>query len=889
MTSLVSDIFGLRADEAIAADMALETPQIMVRWRLASIHPQINQVSLRRSKYNFPETLSDGDAILDEAISSQASVRTSYSDTDVEAMRVYYYSLFFEVFGPFSQDMNFSIDVSRLGILRSALTHSAYDTYWILTRADDASPVIWLYDINKFLATEKIDLSSIVTERDELVLSLISYSYSSPNRSFELITSRRYIAFTIDESAEEVATSDITSEFNFVGVLTSGFDIRGATKVGVNLAILDATNDEVVTTDTSGSIIRTMDLSGLDLLGNVYGLSYDSADSQLLVGYGNVVYAFDDTDVAPGNLDIEAYYPIRQAVNSDFHADVTLGVFLVVDRNTENFERYTADDKSAFYQIEQAPIPGPDIAGLYHMGDTGATLVDSSGNGNDVTPGGTPSQGVTGRFDEALELVAPATDNVDLDSVVASMDFDQGYLSFWYRTPYRGYAVSTTLSMLGFYVDISNYLRISLQSDGDLYFEFRRSGSINAVTWTNGISIIDDGEYHNIVLYWDNTVPVFEVFVDGVSVGSAVMAGVWAGPPTTNYLGGDGATLGGSVIGSYDELVIGTGVFSEFTRYTLTTRGNRAHALSGRDYSGDGQHWRDGLKYELGDYNLRNDYKVLPLPENEALSDGEIIHRQSSSDMELGDFGRLCRFVGLLLDRQTDRRKFFMDHVTPRTAEYEFLQELGRRIYASNMDSSWNVEVRRRFLEVMYYCYKRRGTLDAFKRLTRFLGFRLLCPDDIVGTLVDVSRRYFDSVVDPLRPDVPFDSGTFDSGADDVPFVTLQMKFFKQNFSSSTGATQATATRDFTDNNADFSIDAEVGSLIIINDQSTPADNGQYIITQIVSPIQVKVDRDWPTGSLSSLSYRLHWRVPVPDPYNDLILARLSDIKVKWQELSVIS
>lgn len=882
MTSLVSDIFDLRPDETIAANMALETPQAVVRWRYDTSLPDIDLISLRRSTFRFPESLSDGDALLDEVPTSQGTLRSAYSDTAVEALNVYYYSLFFTHKGPYAMELNFSLDIQRLGILRGVMTNNRPDDYWVLAREEGGAPVIWNYNAYKQLVDVKIDLSGIVSERTERVVSIIKYTTTFTSRVFDIVTDKRYIQFSTGlTSSETVTTAD--AEFDFLGKLTPGFEIKGGTVIGSNIVVLDAENLEITELNPAGSVLSVMDISNLQLEGNFLGLSYDSANTSYLIGSGKIIYAISTSESSPVNFDIDSVYPVRQTLTADFHYDEAAQVVVLPDEDLDVLERYFLSDLSTVTQIEEPGVPKSTIVGLWKLNETSGAPIDYSGNVNTGVLVGTPIQGVTGKFSLAVQF-DEVGDSIDLIAVGEDINFDNGFVKFWYKSPYDGYTVSSSHKLLFVEVNASNFLQLELTTARNFLVTMTRSGSSNTIS-TSAATYLDDGLFHAFEIRWTGGVGgTLEFFIDSTSVGSTTIVGSWVGIPSVVRLGGDSSD---SALGCYDDVIIGAGVFTSFTRYQLITRGNRAHALSGRDYSETGQHWRDALKFEFGEYILRNDFREITLPQDKSLDDEEVIFRETAEDLTLGELSRLARMFGLFLDRNTDRRKFFMNHLTARSVEFEFIDEIGELINASDLDPAWNVEVQRRHLEVMYYSFQRSGTLDAFKRLTRHLGFRLLCPDDVVGTLLKIPRRFFDSVVDASRPDVPFDTSFFDSGGDSIQLVTLVLKFYIQNYSSTAGATSVPASRQLNDAGADFLLDAEVGSMIIINDPDSDGDDGQYLITAVNSATQVVVDRDWPVGSLSSLDYRLHWRIPVPDPYNDQILARLEKIKVRWQQLEV--
>lgn len=69
------------------------------------------------------------------------------------------------------------------------------------------------------------------------------------------------------------------------------------------------------------------------------------------------------------------------------------------------------------------------------------------------------------------------------------------------------------------------------------------------------------------------------------------------------------------------------------------------------------------------------------------------------------------------------------------------------------------------------------------------------------------------------------------------------------------GVTSIPAVRTLTSGGAAFAVAGVViGDVLEVADAGTPADNGFYVIT-LVAPTVLTVDRNWPTGSLNSLTY----------------------------------
>ena len=167
--------------------------------------------------------------------------------------------------------------------------------------------------------------------------------------------------------------------------------------------------------------------------------------------------------------------------------------------------------------------------------------------------------------------------------------------------------------------------------------------------------------------------------------------------------------------------------------------------------------------------------------------------------------------------------------------------------------------------------------------MARFLGVMLWAPVNAIP--VKRYRRLFDSCANPLRVNVPFDTSNFDSGGPTHPFVTLLFTLFKENVDGSNGVTSVPGNRQFDSAGASFLTRTKIGSLLRVYDINSGDDNGSYYVTAVNSDTQIVVDRDWPTGSLTSLTYHLHWQVPEVDPYRTQVFERFRELRVKWQQL----
>ncbi|MCG8436001.1 MAG: hypothetical protein MJA83_18430, partial [Gammaproteobacteria bacterium] len=108
---------------SIDARTGLETPQVILDWEFASNAPQISSVRILRSTFRFPESSDDGTVLLNEA-QTIGDLRVDFADITPSEQEVQYYSVFFDVFEPFSQSLNFSSDIERLGLIRGVAIKS---------------------------------------------------------------------------------------------------------------------------------------------------------------------------------------------------------------------------------------------------------------------------------------------------------------------------------------------------------------------------------------------------------------------------------------------------------------------------------------------------------------------------------------------------------------------------------------------------------------------------------------------------------------------------------------------------------------------------------------------------------------------------------------------
>ena len=284
-------------------------------------------------------------------------------------------------------------------------------------------------------------------------------------------------------------------------------------------------------------------------------------------------------------------------------------------------------------------------------------------------------------------------------------------------------------------------------------------------------------------------------------------------------------------------------------------------------------------KFIGGEWFIRNDYEREQLsPPNKVLEDSEIIFRGPDPLPTLGDAGRMIRLFGLFLDRIVDDRETMLKVYDYYKTDLESIPYLCNYFGIKGLDDEdWNVDKQRRYLRLMRHIHARGGIPRSYLNLARLLGFLT-----VADTLV--ARRRWDTVyynanIDSRIPAVYLDEmGSMDTWHESFPLALLRWRFYKRSARSTTGSLSIPADRLLTDSSATFSTTTSVNSLIVINDPTDTSSNGEYVVTEIHSDTELKVDQDWPVGSLSDLIYTTNWEIPRPDPWADYLLTRFFDI-----------
>jgi hypothetical protein len=720
-------------------------------------------------------------------------------------------------------------------------------------------------------------------------LSSLTFTIYYNHVSF--ITRDRYIRIPIMEQPEsdnvilewELLASGLTPGFK----VTGSFLDRSVFEASETMFVLDAVNQEIVKlAESDGTLASAIDLTALDEVadGTLQGLAADVVDNEILIGNRNYIYSLDENvGASPTVADVDKITYARQALRADigwYENPLTNELFvLVVDDDIDKLQTYKKEIGRG-YLWQQPFVVDANTIGLWHLDETAGVPADASQYANNGVNNGMDYEGI-GQFGTGLEATG-VTDNIDVIAVSGEWNGAEGSVLVWFKAASISTLTSGTSVLFDARADANNLVRIGIDS-GNLTFEYIAASTAETI---QAVHPNPDTEYHAYKITWSAANDEVKAFVDGVQFGSTQTGlGVWAGALATATIGDTAA----AALGVYDEVRISDIARTVHPSVQLYTSANRMYAFSGRDYTAEynnndplGFYYRDEFftdKYFGGGYLLRNDYEREQLhpPDKIIESNQEVVFRGPSPLPVLGDMGRTARIFGLFMDRLADDRERHMNFFSPEKIDYDDIEEHAEWLGLPGLDTeNWNVDKQRRFLKVMPFILKRGGLVSSYVDYARFLGFI-----SIADTLI--SKRRFDSVlysaVDPYTQAIPFDTmGSFDTWHWSFPLALLRFRFYRRSFRSVVGATSVPANRLFTDAGASFRDTLQVGSLIQINDQSTVGDNGNYLVVEIHSDTVVKVDQDWPVGSLSNLVYTGNWEVPQPDPDSDFLLESFLNI-----------
>jgi hypothetical protein len=242
-----------------------------------------------------------------------------------------------------------------------------------------------------------------------------------------------------------------------------------------------------------------------------------------------------------------------------------------------------------------------------------------------------------------------------------------------------------------------------------------------------------------------------------------------------------------------------------------------------------------------------------------------------------GHLESLSTFWGLLADRIADARDRVIVDQDVDTVSHRHISQLAKLIGYEDVVPILNpittdelsMDKFRKAVKKLALLWKRKGTLHGLRQFMRMYDIAL----DIDVTYY---RRFWDSVVDPLRSDIPLDSTPMDTYFSTQPIgeIGIRAYYMARNIDmDSNGVTGAAGTSTFTSAGATWLTNATIvspGDMLSVQDYTAinnPA-NGEYRVLTVPLGTQVTVDHSWTAaqGGLNNIIFQLWKYLPVEDP-----------------------
>lgn len=643
---------------SFTAETALETPQILVRWEFdQSLVADIRAFTIRRDTVRWPESDSEGEAILHWDEDQDSDLPTHVADTDIEPMTVYYYTAIIEYRkDPFSWVVVNQTPLpfnSRWSGQANGLAWggeaNGLDTRMVISGIDAVGvPRLWVMRFYRDLVDQSISMIDALQAGEDVVSLGWAGPLGTDSAGYCVTSFNRVLRFSYDPTGAirpapsagwpvdfRVVTGDASATARSVCLEFQTLPLATPDAV----TVLDNANQMAYRLDpTNGASLSVIDLTSLPDVSDLRTILFDHDNQRYGVASGRRIMWFDVNDAAPN-----------------------AGTLLA---NTYMYDP-------------------PQDAG-YFGNHVGAIQQDGRWSGWELDVSATP----------------------------------RNLLSHWVQ--HRAYGFSGRQ-----YPDPAFSFRDKLY--GFLSERMRRSDH------TPRLPVGD--RYQRIVLSSPNQSIRGRLEHYPIVPGSVVIYD--EGSPVTELIdNGSGALIGsGGHYGSVD--------------------------------------YRDGS------------FEVVFSPIDPAIPVGDVRAQWQQSPVSwrgdriahdmpgtLYQINRLCRFIGLWLDRLVDYRDWLPRQLDPDTAPPDALPHLAYRSSIPDLDPNMNLDRQRLYLYLYPEVIKLRGTLSGFKLLLKFYGYLL----DFYPSQIIPSRQFLDSTqADP--PGYPLDYPTNFDTSGGLFVINFKLKF----------------------------------------------------------------------------------------------------------------
>ncbi len=250
-------------------------------------------------------------------------------------------------------------------------------------------------------------------------------------------------------------------------------------------------------------------------------------------------------------------YEIEGAWNEAGNSYVWVRVPTIDASSSADFVWLYYGNASASTNVQNAGAVWAGYSMVQHLDETSGTHFDSTGNGNHSAVIDVQAQGAAGvNGGDTFSSVGgePVADNVDVPDS-ATLDMGAGESSLieaWVRTTTNG-GYRMVVSKENFGVGTQGEIQLGIDSSNNAHFWLR--DGVGGVATANSGGAILSGTWRYLVGRWNEATATAEVFLDGVSVGSAsnALAAVQTATPLVIGQEGD-SDRGYGVEGGIDEV-----------------------------------------------------------------------------------------------------------------------------------------------------------------------------------------------------------------------------------------------------------------------------------------------------------------------------------------------
>lgn len=185
-----------------------------------------------------------------------------------------------------------------------------------------------------------------------------------------------------------------------------------------------------------------------------------------------------------------------------------------------------------------------DLEALYKFSNT---ILDSSGNGNDLTTnsGGDFTTDKNDVSNQAIEFTGVNDYSLINTAPIASSSTDDFSVSCWFK--FAGAPSATAIFFQGIASGNDNW-DIRFTTNNNMTITHRRNSGAGA---NSSVSFTDDTDWHHLAYVYDQTLGTFSMYIDGVFKTSGSHSDT---KPSTSIRVGNDKNLGNSCQGKLDEV-----------------------------------------------------------------------------------------------------------------------------------------------------------------------------------------------------------------------------------------------------------------------------------------------------------------------------------------------